>query len=146
MPRQRSPEPIITDADYVAALERDNDELRTRVAMLEAKLGRFSSSDEVMLTAPSARFGLSRTEGHIFARIAAAGYATRDDLMTIANEGGSKNLDPKILHVWINKIRNKLAPFGIVIETARGRGYKIDAEGMAKIAAIQSGTEPEHAS
>lgn len=36
---------------------------------------------------------------------------------------------PPIINVFLTKIRKELQPLGIVIETVRGRGYRIKPKG-----------------
>lgn len=49
----------------------------------------------------------------------------------------------KILDVWICKLRKKLAPYDIAIQTAWGRGWYIEPEDRAKILALAEQAKPE---
>jgi DNA-binding response OmpR family regulator len=132
---------LLPDNAYLDALEADNDRLRLRVAELEKQVTKLSTTSEFMVMTPVAQFGLTPSEAIVFARLAASGFASNDDLLAAVSAGKAKVPDRKIIDVYICKIRNKLERFDIVIETAQGRGYKIGAAGLAKIAAIQAGTE-----
>ncbi len=129
--------------DYVAVIEAENERLRQRVAQLEAEVGRLSSSPQFSVMTPISKFGLTASEGKILARIAATGYASKGDLYACICHGKAIEPEPKVVDVYVCKIRNKLARFDIVIETVHGRGYKLGPESMAKIVAIQTGTDIE---
>jgi len=49
---------------------------------------------------------------------------TSEDLWTCA-WGDAKSLNPESLHVHIYRLRNKLLPFGVTIETMVNVGYKL---------------------
>jgi two-component system cell cycle response regulator CtrA len=127
--------------DYVTVIEADNEMLRQRVADLERQVAKLSAGAELSVMTPVAQFGLTPSEALVFGRIAATGFATKQDLHATISAGKKIAPEPKVVDVYVCKIRNKLERFDIVIETAHGRGYKIGAEGLAKIAAIQSGTQ-----
>lgn len=131
---------------YMATLERDNEALRQRVEALEAELAKHAFSPESMVMTPSKQFGLTDREGRTFARIATSGFATKEQLLEAVTLPGKPPPIYKIVDVYVCKVRKKVERFGIVIETAHGRGYKIGPESMALIAAIQSGTASTHAS
>jgi two-component system cell cycle response regulator CtrA len=131
--------------DYLEVLEADNEQLRARVSELEARVAKLSSAAEFTVMTPVSKFGLTASEGRIFARIVATGFATKDDLHAAICHGKAIEPEPKIVDVYVCKIRAKLEPFEIVIETAHGRGYKIGPESMAKIMSIQTGTHIEMA-
>lgn len=133
----RKPQP---DA-YMAVLEADNDRLRLRVADLEVEVARLSSTSDFNVMTPVAQFGFTPSESMVFARIAATGFATTEDLYKVICVGKKNPPMVKTIDVYVCKIRNKLERFDIVIETAHGRGYKIGPDSLAKIAAIQAGTE-----
>lgn len=50
--------------------------------------------------------------------------------------------DPKILDVYIHKIRQKVEPFGVVIKTQRGEGYRLTPESFAMLDAMSRGAPP----
>lgn len=131
---------------YLEIIEADNDRLRQRVAELESEVARLSASPEVYMASPSPKFRLTPTEALVFARIVATGFATKRDLLAIVSLGKEKPPEEKIVDVYVCKIRAKLEPFDIVIETAHGRGYKISPENRAIVAAMQAGTQLARAS
>jgi two-component system cell cycle response regulator CtrA len=130
------------DGAYELVLEADNDRLRLRVAELEREVARLSAKHEIVMLTPVAEFGFTPSEALIFARLAATGFVTNDDLMAVLTAGKTGTAPGrKIIDVYVCKIRKKLDRFDIVIETMHGRGYKIGPDSLAKVAAIQSGTE-----
>jgi two-component system cell cycle response regulator CtrA len=126
---------------YVEVLEADNDALRARVAALEAEVAKLSASAEVVVMTPIKAFGLTPTEGKVFARIAATGFATKQDIYATICAGQKTHPEPKVVDVYVHKVRAKVERFDIVIETAHGRGYSIGPDSRAKIAAMQAGTD-----
>ncbi|MEJ8571268.1 helix-turn-helix domain-containing protein [Microbaculum marinum] len=46
--------------------------------------------------------------------------------------------NPKLPHVFICKVRKKLRPHGIEIETIRGEGYRISPEHRARVRALEA--------
>jgi len=131
----------LPDDAYLMALEADNDRLRLRIAELEAQVSKLSDEMGVVAMTPVAAFKFTPSESNIFGRLAANGYASNADLLAVACGKSGRKPQIKIVDVYICKIRKKIEPFDIVIETLHGRGYRIGPEGLAKIAAIQSGTE-----
>lgn len=125
--------------DYLAVVEADNERLRRRVTDLEEDVARLSSAPEISVMTPISRFGLTASEGKIFARIVATGFASKADLHATICHGKDIEPDPKVIDVYVCKIRAKLEPFDIVIETAHSRGYKIGPDSLAIVMAIQTG-------
>lgn len=102
---------------YVETLERENGELRERIALLEEQLGiRFETPLCLNLTSQEARlFGILLKRDLVTKQIA-----------MIALYGHKPDCDEaeiKIVDVFVCKLRKKLAPFSIVIETQWGQGY-----------------------
>lgn len=142
MPK-RPPQP--DDAAYILILEADNDSLRCRVEELERELAKHTSSAEEMVMQPIAGLGLTPQEGVVLSRIAANGFATKEQILQAVSAARGREIDVKIVDVYICKVRKKLQRHDIVIETAQGRGYKIDEDNLAKIAALRNGTQLAHA-
>jgi two-component system cell cycle response regulator CtrA len=112
---------------YVASLEAENDVLRARISMLEQEIG---IRNEVPLV-----FGLTGQESRILSMLMQRGMTTKEQLLVAVTTDPTGNQQPtiKIVDVFICKMRKKLAPFGIVIETVWGRGYNLDQENRRKV-------------
>lgn len=98
-------------------MEIENDALRDRVAQLEEMLGvTFDAPPFLQLTGCEAQiFGLLLAREAITKRIAMdAVYGDRPD---------ADQAEEKIIDVWVCKMRRKLEPWGIKIETNWGQGY-----------------------
>lgn len=54
-------------------------------------------------------------------------------------DGGA---DPKIIDVFIHKIRKKLEPYGLKIDTYRGEGFRLTPDSFAVLDAMQRGLPP----
>lgn len=112
---------------YVASLERQNDELRMRIAQLETEIGLRNNIPLV--------FGLTGSEARLLSMLVQRGFATKEQLLIAATNDvtGNKVPDIKIVDVYVCKIRRKLEKFDITIETSWGRGYNLTAENRAKV-------------
>jgi len=103
--------------EHIAVLERENDDLRERVAFLESELG---SDIEAPLS-----FGLTPREACL------CGVLLKNRL--VSNQMAMASLyhlyadgelpDAKIIDVFICKMRKKLKAFDVQIETVWGQGY-----------------------
>ncbi|GAB4071727.1 helix-turn-helix domain-containing protein [Ancylobacter sonchi] len=108
------------DSARAEALEAENERLRQRVDQLETALGTdFIVPVEWRLTVSEAR-----CVGVLLKR----DVATKDAIMAaLYRADGREEADIKIADVFICKIRKKLKPFGIAIETRYGIGWEIPA-------------------
>lgn len=110
-----------------AVLTRENDDLRERIAALEEALG-------LTLDAPpDADF--TPTEMKIIGLMLARGYVRKEAFMTAlyASRLDADSIpDIKIIDVLVCKIRPKLEPHGVTIETKWGDGYFIPADKKPK--------------
>jgi len=112
------------DADRRAEIERLEDEnaaLRLRIDDLEAALYRPD------LLIPDA-WGLTKRQRDLFGALIASGPAvlTREAAMSALYAGRDWPECGKILDVLICHVRRKIAPDGFGIETAWGRGWRLD--------------------
>lgn len=109
------------DDDYVAAIERENEELREKVRQLEKLCG-------FTLDAPL-EFGLTQKEGQLFSFLYRSNIVSKDAAMDVLY-GDRPNDAPemKIVDIFICKMRKKVEPFGIKIDTMWGRGYRMPPE------------------
>lgn len=104
--------------DLLAAQQARIDQLAERVRQLE---------DELMppLCLPI-EWALTSTEARLFAHLTTREIATKQSLMVaLYSDRYDANVDPKIVDVFICKIRKKLSPFGIRIETIWAQGYRL---------------------
>jgi two-component system cell cycle response regulator CtrA len=106
-------------AAKVALLEAENLALRDRVAMLERDLMGTVSLPPVL--------GLTRQEERIFLVLLHRDVCSKEQLMIGAydqlHEGDLPHI--KIIDVFICKLRKKLKPHGIAIDTHWGRGFSL---------------------
>jgi DNA-binding response OmpR family regulator len=115
--------------DRVQILEAENDQLRERIWQLEEAMG--------MNWAPPLEFQLSGSEATLLGVMMTKPMATKE--MLFSGLYALRSDDPpeqKIIDVLICKVRKKVAPYGIVIETVWGRGYALTAESKMKIRAM----------
>lgn len=111
----------------VDALAEENGRLREQIARLEAALGLgFVAPIEWRATA---------TEARLFGALLARELLTKDAAMAVLyRDFGKDEPEPKIVDVFICKLRKKLKPFGIAIETVWGVGYRVGPEVKARFA------------
>lgn len=121
-------------ADYVAAIIRENEQLRERVAELEAVLGVRFEAPVVM--------GLTGAESRLLGVLMKRDLVTKDAAMTALYVDRAN--DPphdKIIDVFICKMRRKLDPYGVRIETLWGRGYRLPAKSREALVALTAQQE-----
>jgi two-component system, cell cycle response regulator CtrA len=115
-------------AAEVEQLRRENFRLQTRVRDLEQAL-------RAPFIAPR-DWKLTPTEAKVFEVLMARQVATRRAIMVAVYTNVLRDEpDEKILDVWISKIRTKLRPFSIQIETHHGVGWSISPETRAHVLA-----------
>jgi two-component system cell cycle response regulator CtrA len=117
-------------AARIAALEAENERLRERVTQLEG-LG-----DGAILAPVDWR--LTPAEARLFNGLMSRQMASKGALMDAIYQGRDE-AEIKIVDVFVCKIRKKLKPFGIAIETVWGQGYRIPPEVKAQVRAIYGG-------
>ena len=101
--------------------------LEDRVTLLEDALG-------MNYHAPPA-WGLTPCEAAIFGVIMRVPMATFDRLMTAVYAHKSDPPDANVIKVHVHRIRRKIAPYGLTINTAKCVGYWIPEEQKAKLSA-----------
>lgn len=108
-----------------AGLERENERLRRVVAELKEAL------------APAyplpREWKLTNTEEKIVRLCIARERATYGAILTLLYTG-KKPRKEYIIWVWVCKIRKKLRPFGIELESVSGRGISLPASVRADVA------------
>ena len=114
--------------NYVAALEEENEALRMRLADLEREFG-FHNTVPLI-------FGLTSSEAKVLGILGARDVASKNQIMTalMADRGGDEEPELKIVDVFVCKMRKKLTPFGVVIDTVWGRGYRLTPDNKKKVA------------
>lgn len=110
----------------VERLEVENDVLRERVRQLEEMV--FGDGGLTPI-----EWGLTTAEERLFHLLAQRQLVTKDAAMAgLYRDLGKDEADPKIVDVFVCKIRKKLAPYGVGITTRWGQGYELDAATRAR--------------
>ncbi|TPN44433.1 winged helix family transcriptional regulator [Mesorhizobium sp. B1-1-4] len=117
--------------DLVIRQQQEIETLRERVRQLEDAL-----------VPPSVRVPLewllTGSEARLFAFLTTRDVATKAAIMqAIYSPGVDDEPEPKIVDVFVCKMRKKLKPFGVSIETVWGQGYALQrrSEYQTRIAA-----------
>lgn len=106
--------------ERIQALEEENDELRERIRFLETQL--------MPEWTPPIEWGLTGKEGAVFQVLLGRERASKELIMMQVYCGSHDEPEIKIVDVFICKMRRKLKPFGIIIETIWGQGYRLSPE------------------
>ncbi|MBN8960551.1 MAG: winged helix-turn-helix transcriptional regulator [Rhizobiales bacterium] len=114
--------------DYVQALERQIDELQHRVRVLEEITG-------AALDAPL-ELGLTRSEATILGLLAKNEVVRKASVLEMLYMHKQDEAEIKIVDVFVCKIRRKLKPFGVVIDTVWGQGYSMPGASKAIVAVM----------
>lgn len=95
------------------------DALREENETLKAQLGHRVAIPVCLRLTPG--------EERVLARLYASTEASKDQLLdaVIGNRPDADAPEPKIVDVFVHKIRRKVSPWGIEIETLWGRGYTL---------------------
>lgn len=115
------------DDPRVEALMAENERLRDQVQMLQEALG----SNWM----PPIELGLTPAEGSVVGCLMKFDYVSKDRLMAALYDGrpDADEVEPKIVDVFICKIRKKFRPYGFLVDTLWGRGYALSAATKASI-------------
>ncbi|HBJ84597.1 MAG TPA: heavy metal resistance protein CzcR [Verrucomicrobiales bacterium] len=119
--------------DYAARcaqLTEELDQALERIEQLEAELG-------LAYPVPLV-FGLTGQQTCIFGVLMARPFASNAALMLAlySDKTNGDAAEPDIIKVHICKMRQKLKPFGVEIETMWGQGYRISDEHKAIVRAM----------
>ncbi len=111
---------------YVQTLETQNDELRGRIEQLEELLG-------MRIEAPI-EFGFTGAEARLFGLLTRVELVTKEKAM-FALYATRIDAEPeiKIIDVFVCKMRKKLEPYKIEINTVWGQGYRLSPETKARV-------------
>jgi len=117
------------DADArIEGLQAEIERLEARVAQLEAAMG-------MDFLAPL-EWRLTTAETRVFGVLMARELATIDAcLASLYRDVARDEAQPKIVDVFVCKIRRKLRPHGVKIETLWGRGYYLAPDVKAAVRA-----------
>lgn len=106
----------------------ENERLKERVSQLETALG-FDQDIPATLR-------LTRQERAIFGVILARELASRDQIMEALYPGKKFKPAPKIVDVFVCKIRHKIRPRGLAFANVWGLGYRMSPEMKAEVAEL----------
>lgn len=109
----------------IEALEAENGRLQDRIDQLETAMG-------MRLVTPL-EWRLTGAEMRMFGVLLAREMVTKDGFMaTLYRDQAKEEAEIKIVDVFICKMRKKLQPFEIPIETIWGQGYRMSAAAKAR--------------
>jgi len=108
------------DREHIEAVERENDDLREKVRQME----RLIMADDPL----PIEWGLTVTEEKVLRCLIARNLASKEAIhYALYGSMGEDGAEIKIVDVLVCKLRPKVLPFGIEIETQWGRGYQLTA-------------------
>lgn len=116
---------LMTDAERIEWLLAENERLRDEIAVLKQS---FSLPALYPL-----EWKLTPTEARVLGCLATRGMMTFDMMMTAIYSDRVDQPLLKILHVWVYKLRRKLKPFDIAIQSIWGVGYSVSPETRARL-------------
>lgn len=107
--------------------------LRERVDLLEEMVRQYREANESIAAYPLA-WKLTRKEASLLARLQRAkGEAVSKENLMVALYGLEVDVEPKIIDVFVCKIRRKVSGAGIEIKTFWGLGYRLTLESVAEL-------------
>lgn len=124
------------DKLLVETLKKENEQLRERVAFLEASL--------VYEKPLPLEWQLTNSEAKLVGALLVRPILNKEQLHAVLYAGKTNsdaNTELKIVDVLICKARKKLGVFGINIETAWGKGYFISEACRNRFRSLQSARE-----
>ena len=110
---------------YIAALERIK-QLEGDNAALAARIEGLTFTPQV-----PTKLKLTGSEGRVLVALMSGGLKTKEHLLSeVYSDRWNDDDEPgmKIIDVFVYKIRKKIGPFGMVIETVFGQGYVMPEE------------------
>lgn len=81
-------------------------------------------------------FNLTRAESRALAKLVERGRATRAELHCAISDDDSPRTSTKLLDVTICRLRQKLKPYEIKIQTIHGVGFQLATEGRDKVRSL----------
>jgi hypothetical protein len=118
-----------------AAEEREAPEL----AAVESAAAERAINDVDALSQLMTSFGLTALEARYLAVLLDGRVASRERLTSQCHEA-NEDIDPKTADVVVFRLRSKLKTRLVMIETIRSQGYRIDANGIARVRQLISET------
>ena len=107
--------------------------LRERIDLLEEMVRQYREANESIAAYPLA-WKLTRKEASLLARLQRAkGEAVSKENLMVALYGLEVDVEPKIIDVFVCKIRRKVSGAGIEIRTFWGLGYRLTLESVAEL-------------
>lgn len=105
--------------EIIAEQKEALETLRERIRQLEEALS-------PTFTVP-VEFGLTSSEGRVLSCLVHREFATKPQIMmAVYADRFDEEPEPKIVDVFVCKIRKKLRPHGVVISTVWGQGYRLE--------------------
>lgn len=128
----------------VAALETENDELREQVRQLRDLVAGVTGGDSL---GNLWRLGLTATEEKVVRRLFAGGRISKEQIFNAVYDTHRADCIPaiKIVDVYICKVRRKLEPYGINIQTHWGAGYEMLEPDARRLLDVISGEDVQPA-
>lgn len=112
--------------------------LRAQLDDARFQIRQLSVAEKPEMISAGRVFGLTPKEARILTTLLRRETATRTTLYHALYDGAMDvgERDPKIIDVFICKLRKKLRPHGIVVDNVWGSHYSMDAENKAKLRAL----------
>ncbi|MGU3387191.1 helix-turn-helix domain-containing protein [Methylobacterium sp. D53M] len=113
----------------IRALQDENARLREQLAAMRAALSECPPLPQ--------EWGLTPSQARVFAVLVRRPCPSRTAIMTALYSDRSETDavdDPTIVTIFVHRMRRKLQPFGVEIQTLRGRGYALDEGTRARFA------------
>jgi hypothetical protein len=102
------------------------DEQKERIRQLEEQMGFHLQAPLVL--------GLTRTQAAIFGCLYSRPFGARETILQAHEFATGNAAEPKTIDVHITKLRQKIAPHGIFLETIHGQGYRMPDESKMRVA------------
>lgn len=78
--------------------------------------------------------GFTAMEARFVALIASRDRVSKEAAFSALYDHGSDDPPaPKIVDIWLHRVRRKLKPYGVTIETIWGFGFQVSAEGRKRL-------------
>lgn len=112
----------------VELLQAHNRKLAARIGELEEELRQCKEMMISSVALPAWVPHLSQTEEAVLRHLMSRDEISYDSIHYVLYGSEQAAPDAQMPKIWIFKLRRKLEPLGIVIETLWGRGYKLPTE------------------
>ncbi|RUM06789.1 winged helix-turn-helix domain-containing protein [Rhizobium chutanense] len=108
---------------------------RDRIAFLEERVRQLEEALMPASVMAPIEYQLTANEARVFSHLASRDFGTKQSIMMALYSDRAEEPEIKIVDVFVCKMRRKLKPFGVRIETIWGQGYRLARPGMAEVAA-----------